>query len=116
MTPVHFLFLCLLVSEGIYIYIYIRFVLSSFFYYCSFTRVLPCIRLFSSSIRGNISYLINMPKEQQQSRRKPVAIIRDRRRARPLVTNPMLLTTPVDLSIFFYLGGKLEHPKGTSML
>ena len=57
-----------------------------------------------------------MPKEQQQSRHKPLTIIRGRRRARPLVTNPMLLTTPVDLSIFFYLGGKLEHPKGTSML
>ena len=42
-------------------------------------------------------------------------LIRGRNKKKPLVTNPNLMTTPVDLSLFFYLGGKLEHPKGASM-
>ena len=46
-----------------------------------------------------------MPRKEYQ----PLPIlIRGRNKKKPLVTNPNLMTTPVDLSLFFYLGGKMS--------
>ena len=54
-----------------------------------------------------------MPRKEYQ----PLPIlIRGRNKKKPLVTNPNLMTTPVDLSLFFYLDKINYYEKNTYYL